>query len=268
MIDIKNELKIIDEMADRIKIDAKSIGNQVTSIEGEPDNQRAIEVEKLRENLSLLVKDIAKELNKMAVKLSPAIIIESSHKPSETITNPQKAKRRNSSSDEESHSHQSRKARKLKKRRKFHKISSSSTNSSSSEEPAKENGIKDEPFVISQNIDELMNGSRSNSAHESIHKENDFLGFDNEDDIEIGIKTEVMLNSDPAHQSSEVENSEVDSSQLTVMAVETASQIDKQQKQDNEIQEMEESSSNASIAGNIFDDDDDDDEDIRKYVFK
>lgn len=279
MSEINRSLKLAAEMGNRISSDVKSIQKSITEIDKVSEAERTKTIEKFGVNVGLLLDDVAKELNKIAIKLNPNLI------PGRVDTATQKTPEKKSksrvesdSTDEDNYSESHRKSRKLKRRRKTRlnpsDISDSMNKSSSSEEYFSDknalNNIKDEPFVISQNIDDLINGTGSNSANGSIRKENDFLGFD--DDIEIGIKTELN-NSEPTF------SSQKDASQNAMEVSKEASSIE-----DDESTQIinyhhspeqkisvkkgtDYSSSTGSLSDqNIFDndDDDDDDDDIRK----
>lgn len=297
MRQIRKDLRTVDNMANRLSIDVKLIQSRVTEINAQSETERQPEaIEKLRENMGLLVEHIAKELTQIAIKLNPKIAPTTV----ETATQKTPEKRPTSLSDSTDIEHNyanesSRKSRKLKRRRKLPKnhsdisdsmnVSSNSDGSFSDRNPTR--NIKDEPFVISQNLDDVINGTGSNSANESIRKENDFRGFDNVDDNEFSIKTEVMLNSESliSNQS----NNEPNTSQTAMDVSKEASLIEDpsniseddestqiinyddhepEQSKNSAIKPADVSSSaDSSSDHNILDDDDDDDdEDIRKYV--
>lgn len=296
MLELRSDLKAVDDIANRVTIDATSIRAKLANFENQSESERAQAVGKLRENLALLVDDMAKELTKMAIKLNP---IKTSNETESPTKKPgdrmSKILSLSDSTDQDSDKSESRrKSRKLKRRRKIPKsqaeLSDSTTDLSSKSEDMVDKGtgiVKDEPFIISQNIDDLMNGNASNSANESIRKENDFLGFDNDDDdFEIGIKTELndtfssqlLTSQKPVSQSSNgPKDRDADSDESTEII-----DHDKELKaatekttENSAIESMEvdedRSSSVASLSDNNDminedDDSDDDDEDIRKYV--
>lgn len=210
-----NDLKIVDDIASRLKIDTTSIRNKLASIEKQSEVEKHSTMVKLRENLGLLADDMALQLRKIAHKLNP----NKSHNESEQLlvkSRVQRSRSRSSSdsADEDNSNNESkRKFKKLKKRRKLHKTQaerSDSTDFSSNSEDASNKSArrKDEPFIIAQDIDEVLNGNaNSNSANESLRKENDFLGFDDE----IDIKQEATLNdsilSNPQSSLIETQNS-------------------------------------------------------------
>lgn len=198
LLETTNDLKYVGDMADRIKIDTLTIRNKLMEIEQQSEAERQSAIEKLRENFGLLVEDMIKELTKIGNKFRPNV----AQNDSDLLVQLRVQRSRSRSSSEisgevNSDSESRRKLKRLKKRRRLHKNQnehSDSTNSSSNSDAAStrrnENG---KPFVISQNIDDVMNGNaNSNSANESIRKENDFLGFD--DNYEIDIKQEAILN--------------------------------------------------------------------------
>lgn len=304
VIELRTDLKAVDDIANRVKIDATSIRAKLVNFENQSESERSQTVGKLRENLALLVDDMAKELTKMAIKLNPIkASIETQSSTQKTVERKSKSRFSDSTDIQDSDKSESRrKSRKLKRRRKVPKslaeLSDSSMDLSSNSEDMVNKGtaiIKDEPFIISQNIDDLMNGNASNSANESIRKENDFLGFDNDDDdndFEIGLKTELndtnssqlLTIQKPVSQNS---NSSKDKDADSDESTEIIDHHDKQFKATKEkekttensaIESMEvdadRSSSVASLSDNNDlidendddDDDSDDDEDIRKYV--
>lgn len=296
VLELRSDLKAVDDIANRVTIDATSIRAKLANFENQSESERTQAVGKLRENLALLVDDMAKELTKMAIKLNP---IKTSNETESPTKKPgdrmSKILSLSDSTDQDSDKSESRrKSRKLKRRRKIPKsqaeLSDSTTDLSSKSEDMVDKGtgiVKDEPFIISQNIDDLMNGNASNSANESIRKENDFLGFDNDDDdFEIGIKTELndtfssqlLTSQKPVSQSSNgPKDRDADSDESTEII-----DHDKELKaatekttENSAIESMEvdedRSSSVASLSDNNDminedDDSDDDDEDIRKYV--
>lgn len=194
---VKNDVKFVEDIALRISMDTKSIRNRLAEMENQPEKERLDAIREISRNFGLLVEDMANELNKTAVKFNP-------NKPTDKSPNKKlKNWSHNSSSTEDeltdSDESSKQRLRKLKRRRKMTKsrANMSGENSSNSEE-LPNRIIKDEPYIISQDFDDLMNGGTSNSANESLTKENDLLGFDHVNDVEIGIKTEAMLNSEPA----------------------------------------------------------------------
>lgn len=177
MSEINRNLKLAAEMGNRISSDVKSIQKSITEIGKVSEAERTKTIEKFGINVGLLLDDVAKELNKIAIKLNPNLI------PGRVDTATQKTPEKKSksrvvsdSTDEDNYSESHRKSRKLKRRRKTrlnpNDISDSMNKSSSSEEYFSDknalNNIKDEPFVISQNIDDLINGTGSK------HSGNDF----------------------------------------------------------------------------------------------
>lgn len=287
-------------MANRLSIDVKLIQSRVTEIDAQSETERQPEaIEKLRENMGLLVEHIAKELTQIAIKLNPKIAPTTVETATQKTPEKRPTSQFSDSTDIEHNyaNESSRKSRKLKRRRKQPKnhsdisdsmnVSSNSDGSFSDGNPTR--NIKDEPFVISQNLDDVINGTGSNSANESIRKENDFRGFDNVDDNEFNIKAEVMLNSESliSNQS----NNEPNTSQTAMDVSKEASSIEDpsitsiseddestqiinydhepERPKDSAIKPTDVSSSaDSSSDHNILDDDDDedDDEDIRKYV--
>lgn len=298
VVELRSELKAVDDIANRVSIDATSIRTKLKNIENQSEDERTQAIGKLRENLALLVEDMANELTKMAVKLNP------SKATSIQKVRDGKSKSRSVSDSTDADSGKSesrRKSRKLKRRRKIPKsqagLSESTTDLSSNSEDMVDRGtriVKDEPYVVSQSIDDLMNGNASNSANESIRKENDFLGFDNDDDdgeFEIGIKTELndtfpsqVPTSEKDVSNAGSKNNDNDSGKSTELVnpdKHLEDDVEKSQSTENSaIENMEvdadHSPSVASLSeegdgdededNDLIDDDDDDDEDIRKYA--
>lgn len=287
---MKTDMKAVDDMANRISIDNASIRTKLTDIENQPDPTiRTQLVMKLRENLALLVADMANELNNIASKLDPKLRhngIESIvQRPLDTKS---KSRSFDDSSDENSDLSESRrKSRRLMRRRKVKKsnLTNKSTDySSSSDDYYTKNITKiknEEPLVISQNVDDLMNENASNSANGSIRKENDFLGFDN-DDFDIGIKSEVLLNESLLSQQTtntnqnnmennvnDVENKDAESDENTELVEfdeKTVTKRANDQTKNGLIESMDVDERNLSSSSNESDNllNDVDDEEIRK----
>lgn len=196
-----------------MSVDAEKMRGRLVNIEKQSETERNDVIEKLRENLGLLIGDMANELTKLALKLNPKVYIENNKANIQKVADKKnKSRSVSDSSDESNVNDHLLTPRKVKRRRKKARgavSASGSTSSSSSSDERSVNKEKrskpmsDEPFVMTQDVDELMNCGTSNSANESLTKENDFSGFaDQVDDIEIGIKTEVMLNSESLSQRS------------------------------------------------------------------
>lgn len=290
VFELRSELKSVEDIAKRVSIDATSIQSKLMDIESKSEGERILMIEKLRENLALLVDDMADELTKMAIKLNPNRSSEEIESSAQKLKD-RKSKSRSLSDSSDIDSDQStsqRILRKVKRRRKITKSqaerSSTSTDLSSNSEDVVDKGtlnVKDEPFVISQNIDDLMNGA----SNESIRKQTDFLGFGNDDDndddgFEIGIKTEFndtlssqlptspknasQSNSSPNDKYADIdENSQI----INNKGVEREK---KQPTENSAIGSMEvnaeHSSSLASVSDNNDDDVEESDEDIRRYL--
>lgn len=235
------------------------------------------------------MEDMAKELHKTAMKLNPKIM----HKETELqLPTTLHKKMKTSQSDLSVDENNEFRRKKLKKRRKRQKSepNNSNTTSSSSDDSvdkrSKRSENTDEPFVISQNIDELLNGNaNSNSANGSIRKENDFLGFD---DIDIDIKSEGMLDESitlnlPASQKESIQSTaetdndllakekslldSVESTQIISPTInDNSSKVSVEKEQSNGAVKDVDIDDSASMSSfhNIDSDDDDDDDDIRK----
>lgn len=282
---VKNDIKFVEDIALRISMDTKSIRNRLSEIENQPEKERVDAIRAINQNFGLLVEDMANQLNKTALKLNPK-------KPSDTTSmqkSPNKKARKlsrisSSTEDEESDSDESsshrRVSHKMKRRRKLARSRANlSSGASSNSEDLPNRNIKDEPFVISQDLDELMNGT-SNSANESLTKEKDLLGFDHLNDMEVGIKTDAMLNSDPAIISPDVAKSSnkcPNQSSTDVAADENSIPNESNEKlvnvsMNSALEPMNEESAGLSPSGNddIIDNDgndsDDDDEEISRLL--
>ncbi|XP_031623433.1 transcriptional regulator ATRX homolog isoform X2 [Contarinia nasturtii] len=273
--ELQTELKSIDDMANRIATDTASIRSKLGDIEKQPQAEKSIS--KLRVNLSLLVEDVSKELKKVAIKLNPTMAsVESKRE------NKSENRSLSHSTDEDSDISKSRrKIPKLKRRRKKPKgnTSDSTALSSSSEDsfPVAKNDTMDEPFVVTQNIDDLINQNGSNSANGSIRKENDFLGFDNVD-FENGIKNEEQLSESISSQQqlSDKDQNKMDTSnELSEQDTQIINQKATESEQSNnsaltkKSTDVEDISSDAFILSDDFieeDHGDDDDDDIRKLL--
>lgn len=292
VLELRSELKSVDDIAKRVSIDVTSFQSKLMDIESKSDAERLQTIEKLRENLALLAEDMANELTKMSIKLNP-------NKPKNEIecsaikVKDRKSKSRSlsdSSDIDSDHSTSRRKLRKIKRRRKITKsqaeLSSTSTELSSNSEDVVDRGtvnVKEEPFVISQNMDDLMNGA----SNESIRKQNDFHGFgdgDNDDGaddgFEIGIKTELndTLSSqlptsakDASQSNGSPNDKDADSDESTEI-IDQNKEIEGEKKKPTEnsaIERMEVDAEHSSDLASHSDNDDDDvedsDEDIRRY---
>lgn len=199
---VRNDIKIVEDIALRISMDTKSIRDRLSEIESKPEKERTDTIREINQNFGLLVEHMANQLNKTALKLNPKKASDTTSIQKSPNKKAKKSPRSSSSTeDEETDSGEStshrRSSRKMKRRRKLTRSrANASSSASSNSEDLPNRNIKDEPFVISQDLEDLMNGT-SNSANESLTKENDLLGFDHVNDMEIGIKTGAMLNSDP-----------------------------------------------------------------------
>lgn len=190
---VTNDIKLVEDIALRISMDTKSIRNRLTNIENQSEKERRDAIREISQNFGLLVEHMANELNKTAINLNPTkandtrISIQKS--PSKKVKKLSRGSSSSLTDDDSTDSGESlshrRMSRRTKRRRKLAKSRAnvSSNMSSNSEDLPKR--IKDEPLNISQDMDDLVNGA-SNSANESLTKENDLLGFD-----------DAMLNSDP-----------------------------------------------------------------------
>lgn len=286
---VRNDLKTVEDMANRIQVDTQSIRNKLTEIEKQAEAERPAGIEKLRENFSLLVKDMANELSKIALKLRPnAVQTETDSSDRKLSEKKPKTRLVSDSTDEDSDSHRIK--RKLKHRRRkvrrsqADNIMSDSSNVTSTSknsllEQPKAKKFKEEPEVISQDIDEILEAPGSNKSNESTSKENDFIGFDDIDDIDIGIKTEVMLNSESISSqnatSTQNTNTNTKTSAATNASMEkssecitlnTSSESKANESNNSAIRKLDESSSAESDNDRMTPtlDDDEEDEEIRK----
>lgn len=278
-------------MANRISIDITTMFGDLSEIQKKPETERSMAIDDLRKNVGLLVDDIAKGLTKIAIKFHPELVPTKAEAATQKTPDKRRTSQRSSDSTDDNSDSFERKSRKLKKRRKVPKnhsdisdsmhVSSDSIDSDADKDKAVDD-VKKEPFIVSQNLDDLINGTGSNSANESIRKENDFLGFENVDDFDVGIKREVMLNSE-SMLSSQSANEKNSSSKAMDVSKDTSDDesteiINYDEKpaksNDSAIKETDLSSDAASLndadIDHIEDDDDDDDDgddDIRKQVF-
>lgn len=199
---VKNDIKIVEDIAIRISMDTKSIHNRLADIENQPEAERLIAIREIGQNFGLLVEHMANQLNKTATKLNPKKESETASVLKSPIKKVKKSSRSSSSTgsdttDSEGGSSSLRRiSRKTKRRRKLARSRADASNTSSNSEDLPKR-IKEEPLVISQDMEDLMNGA-SNSANESLTRENDLLGFGHVNSMEVDKKTEAMLNSDPA----------------------------------------------------------------------
>lgn len=290
--ELKHGLDVVKDITTRMSVDAEKIRGRLMNIDKQPETERNDVIEKLRENFGLLIGDMANELSKIALKLNPKVYIENNKAKSQKVTDKKNKHRSVSDSNDESNSDDHLLTpRKVKRRRKKPREavggSGSTSLSSSSDERSlnKEKRPKpttDEPFVMTQDVDDLMNCGASNSANDSLTKENDFSGFDDQvDDIEIGIKTEAMLNSESMSQRNITNEKSPSQSQNQVKTDTTndKSVVNENNTSQNTNKEtdpvnmsaitiLNRSSSSTSLSENHdVDDDDDDDEDddeIRK----
>lgn len=270
VVEAKKQLKTVDDIANRISVDTKSIRDRLATIESQPEAERTDAIDKLRENFGLLIDDIANELTKIAVQLNPKLT-RTEAAPNQKTHNKKERNHPMSDSTEEYECSEPIRSRKFKKRRKVARsgrsVSGSSDLSSNSEESPlgkdKPKTPENKPYVMTQNVDDLMNGGASNSANESLTKENDLLGFD---DAEIGIKTEIMLNSE---QISSQKNATNETSQMDTETSKDKSVVNSQNTNNmSAMQEMDRSSSSSSFSDKLGDDDDDDDDEEDENVRK
>lgn len=283
---VRNDLKTVDDMANRIKVDTQLIQNKLTEVEKQPEADRPAGIEKLRENFALLVKDMANELTKIALKLRPNAAQTETDSSSRKLSDKMPKDRLVSeSTDYDSDSY--RKSRKLKRRRKLRRsqadvsdssnLSSTSKNSRLHESEAKK--FRSEPEVISQDMDEILEAPGSNKSNESISKENDFIGFEDVDEIDIGIKTEVMLNSESMSSQNATISQKTDTNTNTkqtlnvsdqksseCITINTSNESKADESNNSAIQELDQSSSADSDNDRMTPtlEDDDEDEEIRK----
>lgn len=204
---VQNDLKFVEDIALRISIDTKLIRGQMIEIQKKSEQEQIHAVRDMSENFGLLVADIANELSKTAIKLNPKTAPDTKaiNQQNSPIKRAKKWSHSSSSTDDEdtgsdkSSSHR-KQSRKMKRRRKVATSRASAPGTSSnSEKDLPHRNIKEEPLVISQDVHDLMNGGgASNSANESLSKENDLLGFDQLNNAEMHKELDEMLNSSKA----------------------------------------------------------------------
>lgn len=276
VLELKNELKKVEEMSDTIKTNTQSLSNRLITIETQPNDQRISATEQFRKGFAMFIEDVANELTQLAIKLNPKSKL--NHKSNHKLPSRRESSRSSnySSDTEASNSNGShRKSRRLKRRRKLPKskadVAMSTDISSDGDNLVAKN--TSEPIVMIQDVDDLMNsGANSNSANESLSKENDLHGFDVTDEVEFGIKTELMLNT--TNEKSLMESAEKSfvsdtaDKNISIESVASEKSVNKvaDGMNNSAIEEMDRSSTDLSDHFNDDDDDDDeDDEEIRKY---
>lgn len=308
---IKNGLKIVDDINKRLSIDTESVRKKLKNILANSlskDEQKQ-SVNHLAENFGCLIEDISGALKKMVksfITKEPSqsssntndnsllvpMEIQANSSQEQKLTTAQslneeaKKKLLNDSSSEDDSIQHVRIKRKIKKRR-THKpltgdlVSTDFESSKSSEDADDKVKCKDEPFVESELVDEVLKNSfkgnstptTSEPSKKRTNGENDdeFYGFPNSSEIDIGIKTELQqtFDSEPnqtqTHTQSTNHCDNMESSKLNKCAInenETAtigSHADSN-KQSNANENVELSDEDDEFEGIV----DDDDEDIRK----
>lgn len=269
---IQNDLKFVEDIALRISMDTKSIRNRMLEMQNQTEQERIDAVREIKQNFGLLVEDMASQLNKTANKLNPKKAIDTTS----VQKSPMKRVKKycSSTDDEDTDSGQSSSHRKLsRKTKRRRKIATSrgasAPDSSSNSEDLPVHNIKEEPLIISQDINDLMNGGgASNSANESLTKENDLLGFDQANNAEMHKDIDELLdnetkpsNKSPNHTKKATENSTPADQSMDVT------------KESSELMVPgEEPQLSTNMSEDLIDndddddeDDDDDDEEIQKY---